>query len=408
MFAIAITAFTLASAQRSPEDLMVLDNTEPIVRYGLDSTGSWWAVTQPFNQLINVYINGRRYGPFSSAITPKFSADGSTWTFAFVRDLQAYVRTPRGEQPITAESVVGVSYAPLNPVPWVEYNLSDARMITDGTRTYTTTNAIGFAQFNPTGTVVWHTARRGSQVALVRNGIDNFVYDEILLTGVWSDARPVFAARIGSSWTVFVGEQEIEANLQRVLDLTVNAFGTVLAFNGARSGSPANSYMYTDEYRNAWSGPNLDVANDLVLSPCCDLIAVTGIMQGGARVVMFNSANYPAGAQSSIPSFSYDGAHMAFVGNDGEGFVSMDGKRNTVKGGGIATSSRVAVSPTGRSVAWASGSTLVVYDIVGERMGLGKMCDTMGTNVIFNRRTSEYQALGVFGGRLFLLSSPAP
>lgn len=387
---------------------MLLDNTETVVRYGLDSTGSWWAVTQPYEQFVNMYINGKRYGPYTSTTDPAFATDGSTWTFAAIRDLRAYVCTPAGERAIDAEEIVGVGFASQSPVPWVEYTISDVRTTTNGTQTYTTNDAIGPAMFDPAGLVVWHKARRGTQIALVGNGVDEHVYDDIIMAGVWSDGRPVFAATGGTTWSVFIGEQELVPNLQSVSDLKVNSFGTVLAFNASRSSAPINSYMYTDDYRNPWTGPNLDVANALVLSPCCDLVAVLGKVQGGSSSVIFNSASYPAGTQSSLPAFSFDGAHMAFLGNDGEGFVSMDGRRSIVKGGGSAASTSVAVAPTGRSVAWVSASTLVVYDILGEGLGMGKMCDSMGRDAIFNRSKNIYQALGVFGGRLFLLSSPAP
>ncbi|MDZ4746617.1 MAG: hypothetical protein SGJ05_11545 [bacterium] len=407
LFVITFIIGTLHIACAATEpDLMLLDNTEKIVQYGLDSTGSWWAITQPYEQFVHVYINGKRYGPYSSSTLPRFSNDGSTWAFAFVRDLQAYVRTPEDEKRIAAERINGVVFGSQSPIPWVEFSVSDIRTITDGSTTYSTTGAIGLAKLDPSGTVVWHVARRGSQMALVRNGVDKYVYDDIELAGVWSDARPVFSARIGALWTVFLGEQELVGNMQRVLNLTVNAFGTVVAFNASSPSSFINSYMYTDDYRNCWVGPNLDEARDLVLSPCCDLIAVPGKAQGGSRVVLFNSAAYPAGTATSRPAFSFDGAHMAFTGNDGESFISMDGLRHAVRGG-VALSAQCALSPSGSTVAWTSSTTLVVYDLDREKMTLNKMCDTMSLDVIYNRRTSEYQALGLYGARLFLLSSPA-
>lgn len=78
------TAFLLAagsafSVEKTHE--MLLDGSEKLAQYGLDSLGNWWAITSPFENQFRVYINGRETAAYDTLTGLQFSASGKHWAF---------------------------------------------------------------------------------------------------------------------------------------------------------------------------------------------------------------------------------------------------------------------------------------------------------------------------------------
>lgn len=387
-------------------DELLLENDVEIIDYGIDTTGHWWARARTTSVLTTLYIDGTAYGPFMKVDVPMFSRDGSAWAVSVDMNGIRGLQTSGGYINMSGVTNVRPVLAPQSSgdVWWIVENESE-RTLTNGSRSYRCVDPTTMFAADPSGTVIVYVGRRGNQYAIVRNGVDLAAYDEVILGGVWSDGRIVAAVRNGAVWDVLLGDDVIANGLISVRDLTVNAFGTVLAFVGGQRGAPPVVTMMTDEYREPWQSPPLESPGRLVLSPCCDLTAIPAVRPGARRVMMYGSAEYPVGNQHGPPSFSYDGGQMVYAGDDAGAFVAVNGKRYVLRGGGVAMSTPLVVSPSGSMVAWPSSSTIVTYDVELQRMQLGKMCDTMG-NVVYDWRTRSAVGLGLFGGRLYKLICP--
>ena len=83
----------------------------------------------------------------------------------------------------------------------------------------------------------------------------------------------------------------------------------------------------------------------------------------------------------------------------------INGRRHAVNAA-VPITTEIAVNSSGTAVAWPSSTTLVVVYPERNVVQMGKMCDTVGS-VIYNRTTTSFEALGVYGGRLFKLSCKA-
>lgn len=387
------------SAGECKEEVL-LDGSERIVDFGMDSTDHWWARTQPFEQLQRLWVDGKVYGPFMSVTAPVFSPDGSSWTSVGMMNGEIAIVS---NKPIRIEQFTSVSaivYPSVGANPWIRFSNGPQEFVTNGDRTFTLVDARQDLATDPLGMVVYNTARRGSTIVLVRNGVDIVSADDIILAGVWSDGRAVYATNNAGQWTVFVGDQELRRSLTSVRSLTVNRAGTVLGGIGSiTNGSFA--FLYTDDYVDIWTGQILDGVTTFELHPFEPLCAYIGL-ERGASFLYYNSAQYPAGGERGMATFSHNGDVMAMMGRDMEDFITINGKR-TMLANRLHLGAKLALATDGNSFAYSNGVQLVLWDLDKTAPQFARICDVI-SNVTFMPRSSSYVALGRFGTQLFKIS----
>jgi hypothetical protein len=403
---VAVLLPTVGSGPLSAGDCVeevLLDGSERIVDFGVDTTDHWWARTQPFEQLQRLWVDGKVYGPFMSVSVPVFSPDGTAWTS---------VATMNGEislisnDPIHIEQFTAVStivYPAIGSRPWIRYANGPQDFVTNGERTYTLVDARQDLVTDPSGSVVYHTARRGTTIALVRNGTDVLTADDIILAGVWSDGRAVFATSNGGQWALFLGEVELRRGLTAVRSLTVNRSGTVLGGIGGTANA-SFSFLFIDDYVDIWNGPVLDGITTFALHPFEPLCAYIGI-ERGASFLYYNSAQYPAGRERGTVTFSHDGDVMAMMGRDMDDFITMNGKR-TMVANRLTLGARLALATNGQSFAYSNGVQLVLWDLDRSAPQFARICDVI-SDIYYSPRTSSYVALGRFGTQLLRIRCTA-
>ncbi len=385
-------------------DSLVLDNVASLVAFDVDTTGHWWSITQPYAGFQQLVIDGKDFGTWDTVHPPVFAFDGSTWAARAVRSGESAIITPDGTRrsPVTIE---GIAFPPQHSVLWwVEFDGVN-RKVTNGERSYVTGYPANHLRFDPQGLAVSWIEFRPGQHILMQNGREVARGDNLALAGVWADGRCLYIRTLGLTSNVLLGEEELTGAVRSVTALRINPLGSVATWQATDGSGQVRTYIYTDEYNAPWEGPVVAQADPhLTLSPFDPLVAYRTVFQGG-RVVAFNAAMYPHGSVAGRPTFSHDGAIMAYTSKDNGDFVVLNGKRFLVNAG-VPIEDDIAVSPTGRSVAWRSGTTLVVVNVDPNTLQMGRMCDAVG-RVIYDRRTKSYVALGVVTGRLFMLRCPA-
>jgi hypothetical protein len=384
------------------EEELVLDGSEPIASFDQDSTGHWWAITTPYEDLRTLWVDGVKFGPYRVVERPVFAPDGSGWATSVVAADRTIRRLDQdGEGSVDGTGLSQISYAFAGGRPWMVLHDVTRSTITNGERAYEATGLIGRYVLDPLGTVCWYAVQRGSGSVLVRNGVDVLQADEIMLGGVWADGRPVMALRYGLQWEVRIGDQELATNLTIVRDLTVNQLGTVMACVAARPDGQVRAMMYTDEYIEPWYGPALESVMGLRLNPWEPLVAYRGI-QRGIVSIYYNAADYPAGTAHGPVSFSHDGAKMVYMARDDVEFIAIDGKRYVVRNR-IQTTAPVAIDPATLTIAYSTNTNMIVWRPESDEVRFARLCDRMGQTV-YDRTTRSFVALGAFGQRLFRIT----
>lgn len=384
------------------DEELLLDGSEPIEVFDQDSTGHWWAVTTPFEDLRSLWVDGVKHGPYRMVDRPVFAPDGSSWSTAVIAaDRTIRLLDEQGEHGVEGTGISQITYAFAGGRPWMVVHDVTRSTITNGERGYDATGLVGRFMLDPMGMVCWYVVRRGNAVALVRNGNDVLQADEIRVGGVWADGRPVMAVRYGLQWEVRLGDTEMATNLSAVQDLSVNQPGTVFACIAARQDAQIRAMMYTDSYVEPWYGPALESVMGLRLNPWEPLVAYRG-SQRGVISMYYNAAAYPAGLTHGPVAFSHDGAMMVFLGRDDVEFITVDGKRYVVANR-VQTTTPVVIDPRSTTIAFSSPTNMIVWRPETDKVTFGRMCDSMGPTT-FDRRERRFVALGTFGQRLFRIS----
>lgn len=381
-------------------DIRLLAAHERIMTAGIDTNGHWFAITQPFEQMVGLIIDGVPLGPFESALQPQFTFDGSTF-FAGVKILgQWSVLTQTDTISLAGDMLYDVRLATMASVAWWHHGNGDDHRISTRTKTYRCSRIPQMIHTDPSGAVVAWIESTGTIDVLMRNGNEVARGEQILVAGVWADGSIVYATRIGERWSVLVGEDVIAQGLINVADLQTNVAGTACAFHASDGTGLARMYLYSADMRQPWTSQPCDNIAGLVIAPFEPLAAAL-VSRNGNRSVSFNGMEYPAGRQTGPIRFTPDGSIMVYAGFDGEHFVTLNGKQHRVSG---AVNLRVplAVDQTGTSVAWASSTTLAKAQLEQNILRLGKMCDSM-LSVVYNRSKNVFQGLGYMGRHLFLL-----
>lgn len=381
-------------------DELLLDANDRAYEVGLDSTGMWWALTKPYQEFIGLVVDGEKYGPYDTVIHPKVSYDGSNFA-AGVR-LQSRWHVLTGDDTISLDGDVfkEVFFPSQSSTPWWLHTNGNDRRISTYERTYRFSSEPHMICFDPQGMIVAWVERRGAVDVIFLNGKEQVTADEIKLAGVWADGLPIYAVRFGTRWSVYRGQEEIVSSLASLSEIVLNTFASACAWIASDGTGAARIYLYTTEMNTPWTSLPLESARGLVLSPFDPLVAARTVRNGN-NAINFSGAEYPSGRQTGPISFSHDGALMVYAGVDGDNFVTVNGKRQWLKGA-VNLSVPVQIAPDGSAVGWASATTLAYVNLDLNILRMGRMCDVMGP-VIYDRRTRTFKGLGFVSGRLFLL-----
>lgn len=399
---IAICLFIVSNSLYSQDctDKLLLDGTMTVVQAEIDTTGHWWAIARQTEGLNVLIVDGIHYGPFERITLPKISFDGSAWA-AGVQILGRWnILTRDGFQDLDGDVLQYVFFPSQSSVLWWYQRNGDDRKIANSERYFSCVTEPKQVSADATGANVAWTEHRNSRQILMLNGRDVAVAEDIKLAGLNAAGDPVYATRNGPRWTVYFGDREIAGSISTISSITLNATGTFVSWTGTDGSGAGRIAVYSEDMFEPWLSKPLEAVYGIVGAPFDPMVSAITV-RNGRRVVNYMGAEYPAGVETGPLAFSHDGAVLAFAGLDGDFFVSINGKRNIIRGA-ASLESPLAIATDGASVGWASVTTLAYVNLEFNVLRLGRMCDQMG-NVIYDRRTRSYKGLGYVTGRLYML-----
>ncbi len=379
---------------------MLLNGFEPLNSFGIDTTKNWWAITEPVEGNYRLHINGEQTRVFYRLTQPVFSPDGTRWASFAEDNVQRYLLTETGAEPLPGDDFGALSFSPDSRKLVYSYMEGGKEYIihNGGKKQVYKRNGRIFVSWS--GYRIAYTAQRGSREVLVIDDEETDLYDDIIPIGFWSDGQMLYCAKSGSYWQVYRGKEEVSQTYKKIIETKINLDGTVAAVLAEEFSGKQVSILISDEYYEPLVGRRYEWVGDLALHPIYPLIAYKAF-HNGRYIVVYSSAEFEGGEETGPPRFTHDGSQMYFIGKNFHSFINIDGRKYDLKMD-MSVGYPYAMKPKSGTIAYSDNSTLIIRLVDSMHMIAGKMLDYMQAPR-YNWRTERYEALGAINNRLYML-----
>ncbi|MBL7999171.1 MAG: hypothetical protein JNL32_11090, partial [Candidatus Kapabacteria bacterium] len=214
----------------------------------------------------------------------------------------------------------------------------------------------------------------------------------------------MYAARSGTQWRVYRGEEEIAGVFNNITEAACNLSGTACAVL-ASQGIGMVAILFGEEFNQPLVSRVFDRLDGLALHPSQAIYGCRAMMNGVWLLVM-NGAQYGSGQlNNGRPYFTHDGAELLHFGCDTDCGLSINGKR-TLLNMNLNPEIQYARKPKSETFAFTTTTSLVFRKVEKNDLWVSYMCDETSLPR-YNWRTDSYEALGRINQRLYFLSCKA-
>lgn len=383
------------------EDFLILDGTEPLVNYGMDTTYNWWAVTEPYTGNFRLHTNRNTSEYYEYLTVPVYSISGDKYASFGKFAGSWYIITPEGRIKIDATEHGEILFSSANEEMVYSCFSAGTEYIYYGENKTTLTDRIGKLFTDFYGQNITYLSKRSNRAAIIINGTESTTYDEIIPGGYWNDGRFIYAARNGNSWAIYRNSEQISQNYAQISNLTINSLGTCFGALVQFQSGRMTGMAYSDEYYEPLLGKEYDKASDLVLHPYLPIVAYKA-RKLTSDFIIVNSAEYSGGPSTSTPSFSSDGEEFYYIGCDIDCFVGISGKQYNVSSL-LSVDYKYAYAPGTKTFCYSTNASMIVRFLETQNMHAGMMTDQI-ISPRWNRFDGRYETLGSISNRLYLLT----
>jgi len=389
-----------ALSQRCGEQ-QIWDGSEKVLKYGIDTTGNWWVITQPFSKQYRLIVNGNQSDLAFKIDGLTFSNDGKKWAAFTSEKEKLYLFTNEGKITLPSLSMKGIlTYTPNSEMLVYSYKKADIETVVVGKKKFDIMNGTGAYYLSYTGDKVALLGKLSSGYVLNINGVESQIYDEIKPFGFWSDGQFIFAGKSGTTWQIYKGIKSISDKFRNITEVAINIYGTAAAALVVLPSGRKSSIVISDEYYEPLLGKEYEQAYDLVLHPELSMIGYRAV-DNGKNLVVLNSVEYSGGEYSSKPFFTYDGSELYFLGCNNDCFLNVNGRNYPILNE-LTLNSSYAKKPNSETIAYSTSTSLVVRDLQFSTLYAGKMVDEV-SEPIYNWKLNRYEAIGKINDRLYLM-----
>lgn len=383
------------------KDYLLFDGSEKLVNYGIDTTGNWWILSQPYTNEYRYIINGVQTNTYKSVLQIVFSTDGEKWLFFGKDNTNWNLVLPDTTISCVAQEIVDFGFAPNSQNYYYAIRNGNQTTVYYNNKIDNIINFLGKIYTNQTGNKIAFVLRRGELEHLVVDGIETEAFDEIKPLGFWNDDSFVFAARRGFLWEIYRGSKPITEQFSQLIDMKINLEGTVAAFLIRNTAGNAYAVLYSDEFNELIYSKPYDAVSHLALHPTEALISFSAT-KNLANYVVYGGVEYPLGEFSAIAKFTFDGSEIYYLYCNIECYLYVDGKRFALPLN-LNPENIIARTPNTPTIAYSNSNSMVMYDYNNNIQYSGMMVDSI-VAPIYNWKTGEYEALGSIGNKLYLLT----
>jgi hypothetical protein len=382
-------------------DYKLLDGTETLVQYGMDTTCHWWAVTSPFTNKYRVIIDGEESEVFERVSDLTFSPDGIGWAYFAKTSTQWKLITNEG--PVSLESATPGEIA-FSPDGELAYSKMEGELetIINGDNEFEVYHRSGRLFPGRGGRQIAFLGRRGNGMVININGRESGVFEKIIPIGFWSDGQMVYAAGSHGNMEIYRGRQTISESFTNIHEVAINRGGTVAGAIVEYSSGKHAGIVISDEYYEPLVSRRYDKAFNIALHPRLAMMAFNAI-KDRANIIVMNTAEYSGGQVAGRPKFTHDGRDLFYIAcGDIDCFVGVNGRQYPLYSQ-LNVRAQYAMKPKSGTIAYSTGSNMVLRDLETRKMHAGMMVDRTRPPH-YNWREGSYEALGSIGNRLYLLT----
>ncbi|NLO19350.1 MAG: hypothetical protein GX121_05665 [Ignavibacteria bacterium] len=380
---------------------VIWDGSEKVLNYGIDTTGNWWFITQPFTKQYRLIVNGEQSEVALKIDGLTFSNDGTKWAAFSKEKERLYLFTNEGKITLPSLSMSGtLKYTPNSEKLVYSYKHENIETIVVGEKKFQIMNGTGDYYLSYGGERVALLGRLSSGYVMNINGVESPIYDALKPLGFWSDGQFVYAGKSGTTWQIYKGNKSISDRFKDVSEVAINIYGTVAAALVTLPNNSKSSIIISDEYYEPLMGRQYDQAYDLVLHPELAMIGYRAL-DNGKNIVVLNSVEYAGGEYSGKPRFTYDGSELYFLGCNNDCFLNVNGKNYPILSD-LTLSSYYAKKPNSETLAYSTSSAMIVRNLQFGTLYAGKMVDEI-SDPIYNRKLKRYEAIGRISDKLYLI-----
>ncbi len=382
-------------------DALVLDGSEKVLSYGLDTTKNWWAVTSPYDSLYRLWVNGKQTEAFQTIQGLRFSPDGEHWAAWALHNNQWRLLDDGSERIVQCTQPGEVFFGSLNSRLLYSIIEGSQEVLYVQKQKYVMLGRVGPIVISPMADNVAYVCTQAGLKYLYVNGKQISGFDDVKIFGFWTDGQLVYANLSGSQWRIYRGDEELAGPYAEIPEVAINHSGTVAAAI-VGNGGLRQVVLLADEYTRPLFSQQYQYLDALVLHPSMPMWAARS-QQSGAGLVIMTNTEYSAGSVGTgMPFFSADGSELIFVGCDSECFISINGKKNLLNQS-LSIDGSFARKPSSGTFSYSSSTSLIFREIERNELWVSKMCDEVSLPR-YNRRNDRYEALGKINQRLYLLS----
>ncbi len=385
---------------KEKSERMLLDGTENLLQFGIDSTGNWWAVTEPFSGQYRVHINGKESTTFSELKGLKFAASGNRWAF--------FGRNHSGWNIIANDTIISFNASLVDEIQFsntndaISYSYIDAgqeKIVLDD-RIIPTYSRHGKYFVSQKGKRYAYVSKRGNSYIMNINGKESQIFDEILPIGFKYNDEFLFAARNGNLWEIFQNETPITETYKNVSEAVINADGTSVGVIVKLYSDYYQTILFNDEYIEPLFSNQYDIIQDLVLHPYEPMLACRAMLNN-SYFVLLNSTEYNADEGCSKPQFTYDGSELFYIFCRISCSIGINGKKYKLPMQ-LDPNYTFAKKPKAMNICFPTNTSMCVQEIETNDLYASLLIDRI-CNPIYNRHTGFYESLASINNRLYYM-----
>lgn len=385
---------------RTEEHHLLLDGSETLSQFGLDSLGNWWAITQPYSEQYRVYINGEESDTYLTLTGLQFASSGEHWAY-FGEDHTGWaVIADDTVITLNASAPGQIHFSRINDLLTYSYIANGLEYIVIGDEKISTYQKIGDYYISPNGKRYAYMSQRGSSYVMNINGHETQLYDEIKPIGFWHDGKFLYAACYGSLWELYKDDEPISEQYAAIPEAVINADGTSAGAIAKLQSGYYYSILLNDDYYDILTSSEYDAMSDIVIHPYDALIACKAELNNSYYMLM-NSTEYPSEENAGAPQFTYDGSEMFFLGCRVSCFLSVNGKKIKVPNQ-LDPGYSIAKKPGSPTICFPTSTTLTMQNVETNEINGSLLIDLI-TYPIYNRISGAYETLGSINNRLYLM-----
>ena len=382
-------------------DYILLDGSEKLIDYGLDTTHNWYAITEPFPNRFRLIVNGDELEAMYEVTAPVFSQDGNRWA-CFARDNSGWMLFSESEMHSFNATNVGDIAISENSAEiafsYFETNLEVVKLKNQEFREYRKKQGLWIDHI---GSQVAYVTQNGEQEVMKVNGVQLNAFDKVIPVGFWEDGDFVYVGQFGVYSQVYKGKESISETYFNVPEIKINRKGNVLAYIANTMNKKYVAKLISDEFQEPIVSARYNMIRELSLHPTAPIMTYSA-SNYNAYTINMNLTEYYAAEANSKPTFTWNGDELYYLACRINCSFSINGVNYNTKTT-FQVDKTYVHKPGTMSFAYTTGSNIVVRYLDDGFMRAGMMVNET-IEPRYNRFEDRYETLGATNNRLYLLT----